>query len=146
MGQDRKATTIWEGDLKSGKGQFTLDSSHVGGAFDVSGPARFEAVMPQTSPEELIAAAHSSCYSMALSNILASGGHPPERLETSAVVTIERQTEGWAITQSAITLRAQVPGISEDDFRQATEAAKAGCPVSKALSGNVNITLDAQLA
>jgi osmotically inducible protein OsmC len=145
VAQERKATTVWEGDFKSGKGQVSLDTSHVG-TFDVSTPSRFESSNGLTSPEELIAAAHSSCFSMALSNILASGGNPPERLDTSAVVTIERVGEGWTITKSAITLRARVPGISEEDFRQAADKAKAGCPVSRALSGNVDISLDAQLA
>lgn len=145
MAIDRKATTVWQGDLQSGKGELTLDSSQVGGTFAVSAPARFEEkARPQTSPEELIAAAHSSCFSMALSNILGKGGHTPERLEASAVVTIERQEGGFQITRSALTLRASVPGISEEDFRAATEQAKAGCPVSKALAG-LEITLDASL-
>jgi lipoyl-dependent peroxiredoxin len=146
MAIERKASTIWQGDLRSGKGEFTLDSSHVGGTFAVSAPARFEpGEHPQTSPEELIAAAHSSCYSMALSGILGTAGHPPERLETSAVVSIDRQDSGFAITKSALTLRASIPGISEDEFREAADQAKAGCPVSKALSGNLEITLDARL-
>lgn len=142
---DRKATTVWQGDLQSGKGELTMDSSHVGGTMTVSAPSRFEVPNGQTSPEELLAAAHASCFSMALSNILSGGGNVPDRIETEAVATIQRQGEGFAITKVALTLRASVPGISEDAFREAADKAKAGCPVSKALTGNVDITLDAQL-
>lgn len=142
---DRKATTVWQGDLQSGKGELTMDSSHVGGTMTVSAPSRFEVPNGQTSPEELLAAAHASCFSMALSNILSGGGNVPDRIETEAVATIQRQGEGFAITKVALTLRASVPGISEDAFREAADKAKAGCPVSKALTGNVDIALDAQL-
>jgi lipoyl-dependent peroxiredoxin len=143
---DRKATTIWQGDLPSGKGETSFDSSHIAGPVPVSWAARTESPNGMTSPEELIAAAHSACYSMALSGILGRGGHPPDRLETSAVASFERQGEGFAITRVALTLRAAIPGISEEDFQKAAQDAKAGCPVSKALAGNVDISLDAQLA
>jgi len=145
MAIDREATTIWTGDLQSGKGQLTLDSSHVAGTLDVSAPSRFETPNGQTSPEELIAAAHSSCFSMALSMTLSRSGNPPERLDTHATCTIDRQGEGFAITKVDLRLRATVPGISADDFLRAANAAKEGCPVSKALAGNVEITLDAAL-
>jgi len=146
MAIDREATTIWTGDLQSGKGQLTLDSSHAAGTLDVSAPSRFESPNGQTSPEELIAAAHSSCFSMALSMTLSKNGNPPDRLETHATCTIDRQADGFAITAVALRVRGTVPGISADDFLSAANAAKAGCPVSKALAGNVEITLDAALA
>lgn len=145
MATDRKATTVWQGDLASGKGQTTLDSSGAAGPFDVSWPARTEEPGDKTSPEELLAAAHASCYSMALSGALAKGGNTPERLETSAVATFS--TDGGAhVAGVRLTVRATVPGISADDFSQAAEAAKNNCPVSKVMAGNVPIELDAQLA
>ncbi len=146
MAIDREATTIWTGDLQSGKGQLTMDSSHVGGTLDVSAPSRFETPDGQTSPEELIAAAHSSCYSMALSMTLSKSGNPPERLETHATCTIDRDGEGFTITKVDLRVRGTVPGIRADDFLSAANAAKDGCPVSKALAGNLEINLDAALA
>jgi osmotically inducible protein OsmC len=124
-----------------GAGQVTLESSGIG-TFDVNWPSRAEQANGKTSPEELIAAAHSSCYSMALSNGLAKAGSPPERLETSADVTFQ---PGQGITGIHITVRGTVPGLSAEDFLKAAEDAKANCPVSKALAGTT-ITLDASLA
>lgn len=145
MGADRKATTQWEGDLKTGGGTVSLDTSGAAGPLQVSWPARAEESGGQTSPEELIAAAHSACFSMALSKALADAGHAPERLETSAVATFS--VEGGAhITGVALTVRGSVPGMDADAFQQAANAAKQGCPVSQALAGNVEITLDASLA
>ena len=124
-----------------GSGQVTLESSGLG-TYDVTWPSRAEEPNGRTSPEELIAAAHSSCYSMALSHGLAQAGTPPERLETSADVTFQ---PGEGITGIHITVRGTVPGVSAEDFAAAAEAAKSGCPVSKALTGTT-ITLDATLA
>jgi len=143
---DRKGTAIWQGDLQSGKGEVTLATTHLADSLPVSWPSRTEDPNGQTSPEELIAAAHAACFSMALSNVLASGGNTPERLETSAVASFGRKGEGFGITGIALSVRGTVPGVSEDQFRQAAENAKDGCPVSQALAGNVDITLDAQLA
>jgi osmotically inducible protein OsmC len=113
------------------------------GPLDVTWAARSEeASGGKTSPEELIAAAHASCFSMALSGGLAKAGTPPERLRTSATVTF---VPGTGITKSALTVRGSVPGLDADGFRQAAEAAKDGCPVSQALAGVPEITLDAQL-
>jgi osmotically inducible protein OsmC len=140
-GTTRTATNHWEGDLFNGSGQVTLESSGIG-TFDVSWPSRAEEANGKTSPEELIAAAHSSCFSMAFSNGLAKAGTPPERLETTAAVTFQ---PGEGITGIHITVRGTVPGISADDFVAAAEAAKEGCPVSQALTGTT-ITLDASLA
>ena len=142
---DRKATTTWRGALLDGAGSVSFDSSGAAGPLDVSWPSRAEEPGGSTSPEELIAAAHSACYSMALSGALAKAGTPPESLETSAVVTIS--LEGGAhISKVALTVRGNVPGISEQDFLEAAEGAKDGCPVSKLMAGNTELTLDAGLA
>ena len=140
MATTRTATTQWKGALFDGSGTVTLNSSGVG-TFDVSWPSRAEEANGKTSPEELIAAAHSSCFSMALSNGLAKAGTPPQTIETKAEVTFQ---PGEGITGIVISVRAQVPGISAADFQQAAETAKANCPVSKALTGTT-ITLDAGL-
>jgi lipoyl-dependent peroxiredoxin len=140
MATTRTATTRWEGSLMEGAGKVTLDSSGLG-SYDVSWPARAEEPDGKTSPEELIAAAHSSCFSMALSNGLAKAGNPPEALETSADVTFQ---PGEGITGIHITVRGTVPGISAEAFAEAAEGAKTNCPVSKALTGTT-ITLDASL-
>ena len=141
MATTRNATTTWQGTLFEGSGRVELQSSGIG-TFDVSWPARAEEPGGKTSPEELIAAAHSSCFSMALSNGLTKADTPPERLETTAAVTFQ---PGEGITGIHLTVRGTVPGISADDFVAAAQAAKEGCPVSQALSGTT-ITLDASLA
>ena len=124
-----------------GSGQVTLESSGLG-TYDVSWPSRAEEPNGRTSPEELIAAAHSSCFSMALSNGLAKAGNPPERLETTADVTFQ---PGEGITGIHLKVVGTVPGMSAQDFVEAAEGAKVNCPVSKALTGTA-ITLDASLA
>lgn len=141
MATTRNATTVWQGSLLEGSGRVELQSSGIG-TFDVSWPARSEEPNGKTSPEELIAAAHSSCFSMALSSGLAKAGTPPEQLQTSAAVTFQ---PGEGITGIHITVKGTVPGISAEDFVAAAEGAKANCPVSKALTGTT-ITLDASLA
>jgi lipoyl-dependent peroxiredoxin len=141
MATTRTATTTWNGSLMEGAGRVELESSGLGG-FDVTWASRAEDPAGRTSPEELIAAAHSSCFSMALSNGLAKAGSPPERLETTADVTFQ---PGEGITGVHITVRGTVPGMSSDDFVAAAEQAKENCPVSKALGGTT-ITLDASVA
>ncbi len=141
---ESRASAIWEGDLMSGAGSATLLSG-AGGPFPVSWPSRTQAADGKTSPEELIAAAHASCYSMALSHGLSTGGSPPARLETDAVATFSQTDAGWRLTTMALTVRGDVPGISSDDFEKAAQTAKADCPVSNALAGNVEITLHAGL-
>ncbi|MEU0266422.1 OsmC family peroxiredoxin [Nocardioides sp. NPDC006303] len=141
MATTRTATTVWEGSLFEGAGKVTLDSSGLG-TYDVSWPARTEAPGGKTSPEELIAAAHSSCFSMAFSNGLAENGTPPTSLQTSAEVEF---TPGKGITGIKLTTRGVVEGLDNDAFVSLAEAAKAGCPVSQALTGTT-ITLDAALA
>jgi len=124
-----------------GQGTVSLDSSNVG-KFEVNWPSRAEEANGKTSPEELIAAAHSTCYSMALSHGLAGAGTPPEKVDTKADVTFQ---PGEGITGIHLTVRASVPGLSAADFEKAAQNAKENCPVSKALAGT-KITLDAALA
>ncbi|MFC9815581.1 OsmC family protein [Streptomyces virginiae] len=141
MATTRHAYTVWEGDLLKGKGVVTLESSRIG-SYDVSWPARSEAANGKTSPEELIAAAHSSCFSMALSHGLAGAGTPPTRLKTKADVTFQ---PGEGITGIHLTVEGEVPGLDNDGFVAAAEDAKKNCPVSQALTGTT-ITLSAKLA
>ena len=141
MATTRTASTRWEGSLFEGAGKVTLQSSGLG-TYDVSWPARAEEPNGKTSPEELIAAAHSACFSMALSNGLAKAGSAPTSLDTSADVEF---TPGTGITGIKLTVRGAVEGMSNDDFVAAAEDAKANCPVSQALAGTT-ITLDAALA
>jgi osmotically inducible protein OsmC len=141
MATKRHATTHWEGTLSEGAGKVTLESSGIG-TYDVSWPARSEEPNGKTSPEELIAAAHSSCFSMALSGALAKAGTPPTALDVTAEVTFQ---PGTGITGIQLTAVGKVDGISEEEFRSAAEGAKTGCPVSQALTGTT-ITLEASLA
>ena len=141
MATTRNATTNWSGSLLEGSGQVTLESSGLG-TFDVTWASRAEDPNGRTSPEELIAAAHSSCYSMAFSNALAKAGHAPEKLAVSATVTFQ---PGEGITGIALTVVGTVPGIDGADFLRMAEEAKVGCPVSKALAGTT-ISLEASLA
>ena len=140
---DRTAQVTWEGSLMEGSGTIDEVGSGAFGPLPVTWASRSEdASGGKTSPEELIAAAHAACFSMALSHALAQAGNPPERLETSATVTF---VPGTGITKIALTVRGRVPGLGEDGFRQAAETAKENCPVSQALKGNVELTLDARL-
>ncbi len=141
MATTRQAHTVWEGNLIEGEGVVTLDSSGIG-EYPVSWPSRAEKANGKTSPEELIAAAHSSCFSMALSNGLATAGTPPTRLNTQAEVTFQ---PGTGITGIHLTVRGEVPGLDEAGFVKAAEDAKVNCPVSQALTGTT-ITLSASLA
>ncbi len=142
MATERRAEVTWQGDLASGGGTIERVGSGAFGPLEVSWPARAEEPGGKTSPEELIAAAHAACFSMAFSGALAKAGHAPERLSTSATVTF---VPGTGITKVALTVEGNVPGIAEDAFREAAEGAKAGCPVSQALAGVPELTLDAKL-
>ena len=141
MATTRTANAHWEGSLMEGGGKVSLDSSGLA-TFEVTWPSRAEAPNGRTSPEELIAAAHSTCYSMALSHALAQAGTPPTSIDTRADVTFQ---PGEGITGVHLTVRGSVPGISAEGFANAAENAKATCPVSKALAGTT-ITIDAALA
>ncbi|MEW2624416.1 OsmC family protein [Streptomyces sp. NPDC048106] len=140
MATTRTAHTEWEGSLVEGKGVVTFDSSGIGEQ-PVSWPSRAEQANGKTSPEELIAAAHSSCFSMALAHGLTGAGNPPTKLETKADVTFQ---PGTGITGIHLTVRGEVPGLDEQGFQAAAEDAKKNCPVSQALAGTT-ITLTAEL-
>lgn len=141
MATTRRATTQWEGSLLDGTGRVSLESSGLG-TYDVTWASRAEDPNGRTSPEELLGAAHSACYSMALSNALTKAGNPPDRLETTAEVTFQ---PGEGITGVHLSVVGHVPGLAADAFQRAADDAKANCPVSKALTGTT-ITLDAALA
>ncbi len=136
-----RADAVWEGDLTSGKGRVKVASGTFN-EFPVTWASRADRGKGGTSPEELIAAAHAACYSMALSNGLAKAGFHPERLNTTAEVEF---VPGEGIASSTITVRGHIHGIDADEFQKQAEAAKDGCPVSQALKGNVELRLNASL-
>ena len=143
MATDRNAKVTWTGSLMEGSGRIEGVGSGAFGPLDVTWTSRAEAPDGRTSPEELIAAAWASCFSMALSHALAGDGTPPERLETSVTVTFQ---PGEGIIKGAIEVVGTVPGVDHDGFVAKAEGAKTSCPVSKALTGIPEITLDATLA
>jgi osmotically inducible protein OsmC len=145
MAAVRRAEATWSGDLMSGNGTVSAVTSGAFAKLPVSWAARTEESNGRTSPEELVAAAHAACFSMALSNGLAKAGHPAERLDVSADVTFDNAGGGWGVKSSALTVRGRVPGMSADEFRKAADAAKDGCPISKALAGNVELSVKASL-
>jgi lipoyl-dependent peroxiredoxin len=132
----RKSQAVWEGDLKSGKGNMKLGQGGYDGPYSFA--SRFEQGQG-TNPEELIAAAHAGCFSMALSAALAKAGHTPTRVQTTARVHLEKKGEGFEIPLIELECEADVPGISEADFQQQAETAKENCPVSKLLSATINL-------
>jgi lipoyl-dependent peroxiredoxin len=142
MATERRAEVTWTGDLMSGSGTIDAVGSGAFGPLDVSWTARSEEPGGKTSPEELIAAAWAACFAMALSAGLARGGTPPERLATSATVTFQ---PGEGIIKGALTVRGTVPGLDGAGFEAAAQGAKANCPVSMALTGISDVTLDAAL-
>jgi osmotically inducible protein OsmC len=141
MAVTSEATTLWFGSLMEGSGTTSLDSSDAG-EFPVTWAARSEGVAGRTNPEELLGAAHSACFSMALSHALSGAGHAPESLQVTAAVTFQ---PGEGITGSHLLVSAKVPGLTAEQFQEFAEGAKSGCPVSKALAG-IPITLEATLA
>jgi osmotically inducible protein OsmC len=142
MATDRTAEVTWQGSLMDGSGTIRSTTSGAIGEQPVSWASRSQEPGGKTSPEELIAAAHAACFSMALSHALAQEGNPPEELRTSATVTFQ---PGEGITKIALRVEGRVPGVDEDAFRDAAEGAKQNCPVSKALTGVPEITLEARL-
>jgi osmotically inducible protein OsmC len=142
MATERRAEVTWQGDLTGGSGEIERVGSGVLGPLDVTWASRAEDPAGRTSPEELIAAAHAACFSMALAGGLAKAGNPPEALSTSATVTF---VPGTGITRSVLEVEGSVPGMDEDAFRSAAEEAKDGCPVSQALKGNVELEVTARL-
>ena len=143
MATERQASVVWQGDLMNGSGTIAEVPSGAFGPLDVSWASRAEEPNGKTSPEELIAAAWASCFAMSLSSGLAKSGNPPEKLETSATVTFQ---PGQGIIKGALTVRGTVPSLDDAGFADAANDAKKNCPVSQALSGIPDVTLDAQLA
>ena len=143
MATEKTARATWEGTLAEGAGRFSLGS---GAATDQAVTWKDRAEGGEgTSPEELIAAAHASCVLMALAGGLARAGTPPQKLESEARTTFDQVGEGFRITKMELTIRGEVEGIDDDAFREAAEGAAENCPVSQALKGNVEVTLDATL-
>jgi osmotically inducible protein OsmC len=146
MAATREARAVWNGDLLSGTGTVSAASSGKFTDLPVSWSARTEAPGGRTSPEELLAAAHATCFSMALSGALAKAGTPPKRLEVSAAVTFDKVGDSWTVVSSALDVKGEVPGADAAKFTQAAEGAKDNCPISRALKGNVKLSVNARLA
>ena len=146
MAAVRQSDVIWEGDLPSGKGTVSASTSKAFTALPVTWASRTESADGRTSPEELVASAHASCYAMAFSAGLGGAGTPPQKLEVSATVTFGNVDGGWRVVSSALKVRGWVSGIDAAAFGQAAEAAKDGCPISQALKGNVDLSVEATLA
>jgi lipoyl-dependent peroxiredoxin len=139
----RSAHAAWSGGLKGGEGRMKMASGAYEGRYSFG--SRFEE-SPGTNPEELIAAAHAGCFSMALSGILEREGHPPERIETTARVHLEKQADGFRVTRIELVTQGSVPGIDDGTFRKHAEQAKEGCPISQLLQGGAEISVEARLA
>lgn len=145
MAAVRRAEATWSGPLATGSGAVSAITSGSFADLPVTWSARTETSDGKTSPEELVAAAHSACFAMALSGNLVRAGTPPDRLDVSAEVTFDKVEAGWSVVSSALTVRGRVPGISAEDFDAAAELTRTGCPISRALIGNVAITVEATL-
>ena len=145
MAVERTANAEWQGDLMGGSGTVSTESGVVRDA-TIKWSSRAEAADENTSPEELIAAAHASCVSMALAHGLAQAGTPAQRIESQATATFDQVGDGFRMTTMRLQIRGQVEGLDDDGFREAAEQAKDNCPVSQALSDDVEVTLDASLA
>jgi osmotically inducible protein OsmC len=144
MAVERTATAEWQGDLMSGSGKVSTQSGVVSGA-TVKWSSRAEQADENTSPEELIAAAHATCVSMALAHGLAQAGTPAQRIESEATATFDQVGDGFRLTTMRLRIRGEVEGLDDEGFRRAAEGAKDNCPVSQALKGNVDVSLDAAL-
>ena len=144
METTRSAMAVWQGDLLGGSGSVS-GGTGLFKDLPTSWSSRTEAPQGRTSPEELLAAAHASCFSMAFSNNLAKAGFPPERVDVQSDVTFEKQESGWSVVRSALTVRAKVPGVDQATFDEAAEGARAGCPISRALNPSIEVTLNATL-
>ncbi len=145
MSAIRRAEATWSGALTTGSGAVSGVSSGTFSSLPVTWGSRTESPEGRTSPEELVAAAHASCFAMALSGTLGRAGTPPDRLDVSAEVTFDKLEAGWRVISSALTVNGVVPGMSSEDFVAAAEATKDGCPVSVALAGNVALSVKATL-
>jgi lipoyl-dependent peroxiredoxin len=145
MAITRFAEVAWSGDLASGSGSINYVTSGALSRLPVTWASRTEEHNGRTSPEELIAAAHASCFSMAFSAQLGRNGTPPTSLDVKAEITFDKLEAGWTVTRSALTVRGKVPGIDQEKFVELAAVAKDGCPVSRALKGNVELSVDAKL-
>jgi len=145
MAAIRRAEATWNGPLSTGAGTVSARTSDLFSNLPVSWSARTESPDSQTSPEELLAAAHAACFAMALSGNLVRAGTPPDRLDVAAEVTFDKVEAGWSVVSSALTVRGRVPGTSAADFDAAAELTRTGCPISRALIGNVAISVEATL-
>lgn len=145
MAAIRRADASWHGDLLSGRGTVSASTSQAFTGLPVTWASRTEAADGRTSPEELVAAAHAACYSMAFSAGLARAGTPPTRLDVGATVTFDKLEAGWRVVSSALTVHGVVPGITAERFRELADEAKDGCPISQALQGNVQLSVEATL-
>ena len=145
MAATRIATASWSGNLTDGSGTVSAGSSELFTDLPVSWASRTEGVSGRTSPEELLAAAHAACFSMALSNGLAGAGTPSDHVHVSATVTFDQVGDGWSVTASQLDVVGVVPGIDQAAFDAAAQTAKDGCPISRALDGNVELSVTAAL-
>ena len=146
MLQTRTAEATWQGDLTSGSGTIDYVGSGALSRMPVSWHARTEASEGQTSPEELLAAAHASCFSMAFASSLAKAGHAATRLSVQATVTFDKGEAGWTVVSSALRVEGRVPGIAPAEYQALAADAKDTCPISRALKGNVALRVEASLA
>ena len=144
MAAERTAEVVWQGGLAKGSGRFTTGSGAIG-EHEVTWASRTERSEGRTSPEELIAAAHASCFAMALSGVLTDGGNEPDGLTITATCTFDQVGDGMGITTMQLDVRGRVPGLDEGGVAEAVSAAEQSCPVSNALRGNVDMSVDAQL-
>ena len=145
MATTRQATATWSGDLASGRGTVTAATTGIFRDQPTTWASRTGEPEGVTSPEELLAAAHASCFSMACSNILAKAGTPPERIEVTVTIGADRLEAGFTVTNADIVVRGRVPGATQESFAAAATEAKDGCPISRALKGNVAVTVQATL-
>lgn len=145
MAATRRSTVIWEGDLAQGAGRVSAATSTAYSDLPVTWASRIERADGRTSPEELLASAHASCYAMALSHLLGQAETPPQRLEVEAVVTFDQVGDGFKVSSSKLGVRGTVPGVDADGFRRAAEMAKETCPISQALHGNVELSVEVTL-
>lgn len=146
MAATRQARAVWNGDLAKGSGEVSAISSGKFSALGISWGARTESPQGKTSPEELLAAAHASCFAMALSAGLARAGTPPKKLDVTSTVTFDKVGEDWTVVSSDLEVKGEVPGIDAAAFAKAAEGAKDGCPISRALKNNVKLSVRPTLA
>jgi osmotically inducible protein OsmC len=145
MAQTRRAEANWSGDLATGRGTVSAATTGIFSDMAITWRARTESPEGDTSPEELLASAHAACFSMAVSNELSKAGFVPTRVDVVVEIDADRAERGWTVQRSRITLRANVPGIDEETFQATAALAKDGCPISRAIAGNVELELDATL-